>query len=105
MKEITEKMSFFKQIENSIILHKSDENTFSMITSKDYFVGNTPHGGYLTAVMQKALSLSMPHQHIINSITLYLDRTEPREISIKVEKIRESRGSSVGQVSLIQDNK
>ena len=98
-------MSFFKQFENSIALDRSDENLFSMTPSKDYFVGNTPHGGYLTAVMQKAISLSMPHPHLINSNTLYLDRTEPREISIKVEKIRESRGSSVGQVSLIQDDK
>ena len=76
-----------------------------MTPSKDYFVGNTPHGGYLTAVMQKALSLSMPHPHVINSNTLYLDRTEPKEISIHVDKIRESRGSSVGRVSLIQDEK
>ena len=98
-------MSFFKQFENSIIIDKSDENIFSMTPSKDYFVGNTPHGGYLTAVMQKALSLSMPHPHVINSNTLYLDRTEPKEISIHVDKIRESRGSSVGQVSLMQDNK
>ena len=98
-------MSFFKQFENSIAIDRSDENLFSMTPSKNYFVGNTPHGGYLTAVMQKAISLSMPHPHLINSNTLYLDRTEPREISIKVEKIRESRGSSVGQVSLIQDDK
>ena len=98
-------MSFFKQFENSIIIDKSDENIFSMTPSKDYFVGNTPHGGYLTAVMQKALSLSMPHPHVINSNTLYLDRTEPKEICIQVKKVRESRGSSVGQVSLIQDDK
>ena len=98
-------MSFFKKFENSIDIDRSDENLFSMTPSKDYFVGNTPHGGYLTAVMQKAISLSMPHPHLINSNTLYLDRTEPREICIKVEKIRESRGSSVGQVSLIQDDK
>ena len=98
-------MSFFKQFENSIIIDKSDEDIFSMTPSKDYFVGNTPHGGYLTAVMQKALSLSMPHPHVINSNTLYLDRTEPKEIIIQVDKIRESRGSSVGRVSLIQDDK
>ena len=98
-------MSFFKQFENSIIIDKSDENIFSMTPSKDYFVGNTPHGGYLTAVMQKALSLSMPHPHVINSNTLYLDRTEPKEISIHVDQIRESRGSSVGRVSLMQDEK
>ena len=98
-------MSFFKQFENSIIIDKSDENIFSMTPSKNYFVGNTPHGGYLTAVMQKALSLSMPHPHVINSNTLYLDRTEPKEISIHVDQIRESRGSSVGRVSLIQDEK
>ena len=36
----------------------------------------------------KAISLSMPHPHLINSNTLYFDRTEPREISIRVEKIR-----------------
>ena len=98
-------MSFFKQFENSIIIDTSDENIFSMTPSKDYFVGNTPHGGYLTAVMQKALSLSMPHPHVINSNTLYLDRTEPKEIIIQVDKIRESRGSSVGRVSLLQDDK
>ena len=98
-------MSFFKQFENSIIIDRSDENIFSMTPSKDYFVGNTPHGGYLTAVMQKALSLSIPHQHVINSNTLYLDRTEPKEICIQVKKVRESRGSSVGQVSLMQDDK
>ena len=98
-------MSFFKQFENSIIIDTSDEDIFSMTPSKDYFVGNTPHGGYLTAVMQKALSLSMPHPHVINSNTLYLDRTEPKEIIIQVDKIRESRGSSVGRVSLIQDDK
>ena len=98
-------MSFFKQFENSIIIDTSDEDIFSMTPSKDYFVGNTPHGGYLTAVMQKALSLSMPHPHVINSNTLYLDRTEPKEIIIQVDKIRESRGSSVGRVSLLQDDK
>jgi len=98
-------MSFFKQFENSIIIDRSDEDIFSMTPSKDYFVGNTPHGGYLTAVMQKALSLSMPHPHVINSNTLYLDRTEPKEIIIQVDKIRESRGSSVGRVSLLQDDK
>ena len=98
-------MSFFKQFENSIIIDRSDEDNFSMTPSKDYFVGNTPHGGYLTAVMQKALSLSMPHPHVINSNTLYLDRTEPKEIIIQVDKIRESRGSSVGRVSLLQDDK
>ena len=98
-------MSFFKQFENSIIIDTSDEDIFSMTPSKDYFVGNTPHGGYLTAVMQKALSLSMPHPHVINSNTLYLDRTEPKEIVIQVDKIRESRGSSVGRVSLLQDDK
>ena len=98
-------MSFFKQFEDSIIIDKSDENIFSMTPSRDYFVGNTPHGGYLTAVMQKALSLSMPHPHVINSNTLYLDRTEPKEITIHVDKIRQSRGSSVGRVSLIQDEK
>ena len=98
-------MSFFKQFENSIAIDRLDENLFSMTPSKDYFVGNTPHGGYLTAVMQKALSLSMPHPHVINSNTLYLDRTEPKEISIHVDKIRESRGSSVGRVSLMQDEK
>ena len=98
-------MSFFKQFENSIIIDRSDEDIFSMTPSKDYFVGNTPHGGYLTAVMQKALSLSMPHPHVINSNTLYLDRTEPKKIIIQVDKIRESRGSSVGRVSLLQDDK
>jgi len=98
-------MNQFERFQDAISLANTEDNKFVVNPNTNYFVGNTPHGGYLTAVMQKALSLSMPHPHVINSNTLYLDRTEPKEISIHVDKIRESRGSSVGRVSLIQDEK
>ena len=98
-------MNQFERFQDAISLANTEDNKFVVNPNTNYFVGNTPHGGYLTAVMQKALSLSMPHPHVINSNTLYLDRTEPKEISIHVDKIRESRGSSVGRVSLMQDEK
>ena len=97
-------MNQYKQFQNALVLNEFDKGCNYELDNR-YFVGKTPHGGYLTAVMQKALSLSMPHPHVINSNTLYLDRTEPKEISIHVDQIRESRGSSVGRVSLIQDDK
>ena len=98
-------MNHFKKFQSAISITEVKDNTYKIIPNRDYFVGNTPHGGYLNAVMCKALVASLPHENIISSSVQYLDRTDSIETFLKVEILKASRGSSSGYVKLIQDNK
>jgi len=98
-------MNQFDQFQSALSLNKISDQVFSFTPDSKYFVGNTPHGGYLLAVMNKALSKVLPHPSAINSNVYYLDRTEPKPAELHVEVIRTSRGSSMGQVRLMQNGK
>ena len=98
-------MNQFEQFQAALELTKVSDTVFSFTPNSKYFVGNTPHGGYLLALMNKAMTKVLPHPSAINSNVYYLDRTEPEPAELHVEVFRTSRGSSMGQVKLIQNNK
>ena len=98
-------MNQFEQFQSALNLTKVSDTVFSFTPDSRYFVGNTPHGGYLLALMNKAITLVLPHPSAINSNVYYLDRTEPEPAELHVEILRTSRGSSMGQVKLIQNKK
>ena len=98
-------MNQFEQFQSALNLTKVSDTIFSFTPDSRYFVGNTPHGGYLLALMNKAITLVLPHPSAINSNVYYLDRTEPEPAELHVEILRTSRGSSMGQVKLIQNKK
>ena len=98
-------MNQFEQFQSVLNLTKVSDTVFSFTPDSRYFVGNTPHGGYLLALMNEAITLVLPHPSAINSNVYYLDRTEPEPAELHVEILRTSRGSSMGQVKLIQNKK
>ena len=98
-------MNQFEQFQAALTLNKVSENTFSFTPDPRYFVGNTPHGGYLLALMNKAMTQVIPHPSAVNSNVYYLDRTESESAELHVEVFRTSKGSSMGQVKLVQNNK
>jgi acyl-CoA thioesterase len=98
-------MNQFEQFQAALDLTKVSDAVFSFTPDPKYFVGNTPHGGYLLALMNKAMTEVLPHPSAINSNIYYLDRTEPEPAELHVEVVRRSKGSSMGQVKLIQNNK
>jgi len=98
-------MNQFEQFQAALDLTKVSDTVFSFTPDPKYFVGNTPHGGYLLALMNKAMTEVLPHPSSINSNIYYLDRTEPEPAELHVEVVRRSKGSSMGQVKLIQNNK
>jgi|TARA_B100000900_G_scaffold414566_1_gene441578 acyl-CoA thioesterase len=98
-------MNQFEQFQAALDLTKVSDTVFSFTPDPKYFVGNTPHGGYLLALMNKAMTEVLPHPSAINSNIYYLDRTEPEPAELHVEVVRRSKGSSMGQVKLIQNNK
>ena len=67
--------------------------------------GSTPHGGYLMAVMHKALANVLPHSTAITSSVQYLDRIDAKPFQLEVEVFKTGRGSSSGIVKLKQDDK
>ena len=98
-------MNQFEQFQAALDLTKVSDTVFSFTPDPKYFVGNTPHGGYLLALMNKAMTEVLPHPSAINSNIYYLNRTEPEPAELHVEVVRRSKGSSMGQVKLIQNNK
>jgi len=98
-------MNQFERFQEAIKLESLDDNKFIVNPDTNYFVGNTPHGGYLMAVMHKALTSILPHSTAISSSVQYLDRIDAKTFELEVETFKTSRGSSSGIVKLKQDNK
>ena len=98
-------MNQFDQFQNALLLEPIAENKYTANLDSRYFVGKTPHGGYLNALMHKALILSVPHSVAISSSIQYLNRIENKDVVLEVEIFKTSKGSSSGLVKLSQDNK
>tara|TARA_B100001173_G_scaffold142037_1_gene123288 strand:- start:1313 stop:2152 length:840 start_codon:yes stop_codon:yes gene_type:complete len=98
-------MNQFERFQEAIKLESLEDNKFIVNPDTNYFVGNTPHGGYLMAVMHKALTSILPHSTAISSSVQYLDRIDAKTFELEVETFKTSRGSSSGIVKLKQDDK
>jgi len=98
-------MNQFQRFQAALKLENVEHNIFLVNPDTNYFVGNTPHGGYLMAIMHKALTNVLPHSTAISSSVQYLDRIDAKPFELVVETFKTSRGSSSGIVKLIQDKK
>ena len=98
-------MNQFERFQEAIKLESLEDNKFIVNPDTNYFVGNTPHGGYLMALMHNALTSILPHSTAISSSVQYLDRIDAKTFELEVETFKTSRGSSSGIVKLKQDDK
>ena len=98
-------MNQFKRFQEAIKLEKLEDSKFIVNPDTNYFVGNTPHGGYLMAIMHRALTTILPHSTAISSSVQYLDRIDAKPFELEVEIFKASKGSSSGIVKLKQDDK
>ena len=98
-------MNQFERFQHALKLENIEDCVFSVNPDTNYFVGNTPHGGYLMAIMHKALTSILPHSTAISSSVQYLDRIDAKPFQLEVETFKASKGSSSGIVKLIQDDK
>ena len=83
-------MNQFDQFQNALSLETISEKTFRINPDSRYFVGKTPHGGYLNALMHKALISLVPHSVAISSSIQYLDRIEAKDMILEVEVFKVS---------------
>ena len=80
-------MNQYNQFQDALTLKALGELKFSLVPNSNYFVGNTPHGGYLMAIMHKALVSALPHSCAISSSVQYLNRIEQKEILLDLSLI------------------
>ena len=82
-------MNQFERFQDALKIESIEDKKFIVNPNTNYFVGNTPHGGYLMAVMHKALTSILPHGTAISSSVQYLDRinSEPFELEVEIFKI------------------
>ena len=98
-------MNQFERFQEALKLDNISKNTFKVNPDINYFVGNTPHGGYLMALMHKALTNILPHSTAISSSVQYLNRIDAIPFELEVETFKISKGSSSGMVKLKQDGR
>ena len=98
-------MNQFNRFQEALKLENVENIKFIVNPDTNYFVGSTPHGGYLMAVMHKALANVLPHSTAITSSVQYLDRIDAKPFQLEVEVFKTGRGSSSGIVKLKQDDK
>ena len=98
-------MNQFERFQDALKIESIEDKKFIVNPNTNYFVGNTPHGGYLMAVMHKALTTILPHGTAISSSVQYLDRINAESFELEVEIFKISRGSSSGIVKLKQNDK
>ena len=53
-------MNQFERFQDAINLENTEDNKFVVNPNTNYFVGNTPHGGYLMALMHNCLLYTSP---------------------------------------------
>ena len=97
-------MNQFERFQDALKIESIEDKKFIVNPNTNYFVGNTPHGGYLMAVMHKALTSILPHGTAISSSVQYLDRINAEPFELEVEIFKISRGSSSGMVKLKQND-
>ncbi|MGA4839479.1 thioesterase family protein [Streptomyces sp. G45] len=70
--------------------------------SAGWTIINAVNGGYLLAVVGRALAHALPHADPFTVSAHYLTASEPGPAVIRTETVRDGRGLSTGQASLVQ---
>ncbi|EED36874.1 conserved hypothetical protein [Luminiphilus syltensis NOR5-1B] len=66
-------------------------------------VGEIPNGGYVLALIARALRQSLPHRDPLTINAFFLAPTRLGEVLVRTDSLREGRGTSFGSAELWQD--
>lgn len=77
-------------------LEPGEPGTFAGAVDPEWTIGGKPNGGYLLAMMGRAATWSVEHDHVIAASAHYLRSPEPGPVDVAVEPLR--RGRSASQV-------
>ncbi|MEV6960875.1 thioesterase family protein [Streptomyces sp. NPDC051207] len=78
------------------------EGVYAIDLSADWTIFNAVNGGYLLAVLGRALSQALPHPDPFTITAHYLTASRPGPAVVRTETVRTGRTLSTGQASLHQ---
>lgn len=81
---------------------RREPGVYDIDLSAGWTIFNALNGGYLLAVMGRALSDALPHPDPFTISAYYLTASQPGPAVIRTEAVRTGRGLSTGQASLLQ---
>jgi len=81
------------------------DDRFAADVHPDWTIGGKPNGGYLLAVLGRAVSAVSAHPHPIAASAHYLHSPEPGPAEARVEVLRAGRSASQLRAQLVQDGR
>src|SRR5437868_10482061 len=80
-----------------------DEQTYDVCLDSGYAIGVALNGGYLMAVMLRAVVDASPHAHPVSTSVQFLKAAKPGPAQARLEQLKTGRTASFYRASLIQE--
>lgn len=93
------------ELDRDTALEEIGDGVYGTRVSDAFGIYGNPNGGYLAALVGRALSLALPHPDPFTLTTHYLSPPRPGEARIHVERVRAGRTHSTGVARLVQEGK
>lgn len=91
------------EFERDTAVEQSSNNTWTGQLSDGWCIGPVPNGGYVMAVVARALQQALPHKDPLSVTAHYLAPTVPGPFEVEVEILRSGGSTSYAMGRLRQD--
>jgi acyl-coenzyme A thioesterase PaaI-like protein len=95
-----ERMTKFDEATQAI---RVDETTYDVCLDPGYAIGGPLNGGYLMAVLLRAVVDESPHAHPVATSVQFLAAPAPGPARVRVERLRAGRTTAVTRATLLRD--
>jgi len=82
---------------------KVDETTYDVCLDPGYSIGGPLNGGYLMAVLLRAVVDASPHEHPVSTSVQFLRAARPGPARVRLEQIKTGRTATMTRVTLVQE--
>ncbi|GAA2885757.1 thioesterase family protein [Streptosporangium fragile] len=80
-----------------------DETTYDVCLDPGYSIGGPLNGGYLMAVLLRAVVDASPHDHPVTTSAQFLRAPRPGPAQVRLEKIKTGRTATMARATLVQE--
>jgi acyl-coenzyme A thioesterase PaaI-like protein len=81
-----------------------DETTYDVCLDDGYSIGGPLNGGYLMAVILRAVVDSSPHEHPVSTSAQFLRSPTPGPARVRLEHLKAGRTTAVTRATLVRDD-
>ncbi|MBB2909986.1 acyl-CoA thioesterase [Streptosporangium becharense] len=80
-----------------------DESTYDVCLDPGYSIGGPLNGGYLMAVLLRAVVDASPHEHPVTTSAQFLRAPRPGPGQVRLEQIKTGRTATMTRATLVQE--